>query len=58
MPQPLDPPSLRDERTAIVPHVETCPACGGPLQGRSCKVYCINDRCELHGRVIENCAGD
>lgn len=45
-------------RTQVVPHVEVCPACAGPMEGRSCKVYCTNPRCELHGRVIENCAGD
>ena len=41
-----------------VPHVEVCPACGGPLHGRSCKVYCVTSSCELYGRIIENCAGD
>jgi hypothetical protein len=45
-------------RSQVVPHVEVCPACGGPITGRSCKVYCTNPGCELCGRVVENCAGD
>lgn len=47
-----------DGRGQVVPHVEVCPACGGAMQGRSCKVYCVTAGCELFGRVIENCAGD
>jgi hypothetical protein len=42
----------------VVPHVESCPGCGGRLEGRACKVYCTSVACELYGRVIENCAGD
>jgi len=48
----------KDGRGQVVPHVEVCPACGGRMQGRSCKVYCVTPACELYGRVIENCAGD
>ena len=43
---------------APVPLVERCPACGGPLDGQRCKVYCANERCALYRRIIENCAGD
>jgi hypothetical protein len=50
-----DPGALR---TQTVPHVEVCPACGGPLDGRACKVYCRNPGCELCGRIVENCTGD
>jgi len=50
--------STGEARSQVVPHVEVCPACAGPIVGRSCKVYCTNPACELHGRVIENCAGD
>jgi hypothetical protein len=45
-------------RSQVIPHVEVCPACAGAMEGRSCKVYCVNPGCELHGRVIENCSGD
>ncbi len=53
-----DADSAAPRRSQVVPHVEVCPACAGPMEGRSCKVYCTNPGCELHGRVIENCSGD
>ena len=52
---PID---LEPRRSQVVPHVEACPACGGPMEGRACKVYCVTPSCELFRRVIENCAGD
>ncbi|HEY2773199.1 MAG TPA: hypothetical protein VGK20_04000 [Candidatus Binatia bacterium] len=48
----------RQSRTGVVPHLEVCPACGAPMQGRACKVYCVTPACELFGRIVENCAGD
>jgi hypothetical protein len=56
MPNPST--ALPSSGDPVVPHVEACPGCGGSLEGRSCKVYCTNQACELYGRVIENCAGD
>ena len=41
-----------------VPLTEVCPACGAPVEGQKCKVYCPNDACVLFRRIIENCAGD
>jgi hypothetical protein len=45
-------------RSGTVPLVESCPACGAPVEGQKCKVYCTNERCALYRRIIENCAGD
>ena len=41
-----------------VPLIEVCPACGAPVEGQKCKVYCPNESCVLYRRIIENCAGD
>jgi len=43
---------------AHVPLIEACPACGTPVEGQKCKVYCPNEGCVLYRRIIENCAGD
>ena len=44
--------------SGAVPLIEACPACGSPVEGQKCKIYCPNDTCILYRRIIENCAGD
>jgi hypothetical protein len=50
--------SARAESASPIPLSEVCPACGAPVEGQKCKVYCPNERCVLYRRIIENCAGD